>query len=59
VWISEELWVCEHDFCGKVVVGKGEHGNSLFIMFMNFKKAFDSVPRSSLWSVLVKCLQQC
>ena len=27
----------------------------LFIMFMDLKKAYDSVPRSALWSVLVKC----
>jgi len=30
-----------------------EHGDSLFIMFMDLKKAYDSVPRSALWSVLV------
>jgi len=29
--------------------------DSLFIMFMDLKKAYDSVPRSALWSVLVKC----
>jgi len=32
-----------------------EHGDSLFIMFMDLKKAHDSVPRSALWSILVKC----
>jgi len=36
-----------------------EHGNSLFIMFMDLKKANDSVPRCALCSVLVECLQQC
>jgi len=32
-----------------------EHDDSLFMMFIDLKKAYDSVPRSALWSVLVKC----
>ena len=32
-----------------------EHEDSLFMMFIDLKKAYDSVPRSALWSVLVKC----
>ena len=32
-----------------------EHGDSLFVMFIDLKKAYDSVPRSALWSALVKC----
>ena len=29
-----------------------EHGDSLFIMFVDLKKAYDSVPRNALWTVL-------
>ena len=32
-----------------------EHGDSLFIMFIDLKKAYNSVPRDVLWAVLVKC----
>ena len=32
-----------------------EHGNSLFIMFIDLKKAYNFVPRDALWTVLVKC----
>ena len=32
-----------------------EHGDSLFIMFVDLKKAYDSVPRNALWTVLTKC----
>ena len=32
-----------------------EHEDSLFIMFIDLKKAYNSVPRSALWSILVKC----
>ena len=31
-----------------------EHGNSLFIMFIDLK-AYNFVPRDALWTVLVKC----
>ena len=27
----------------------------LFIMFVDLKKAYDSVPRNALWTVLTKC----
>ena len=36
-----------------------EHEDSLFMMFIDLKKAYDSVPRSALWSVLVECLLRC
>ena len=32
-----------------------EHEDSLFMTFTGLKKAYDSVPRNALWSVLVKC----
>ena len=31
------------------------HGDSLFIMFVDLKKAYDSVLRNALWTVLAKC----
>ena len=31
------------------------HRDSLFMTFIDLKKAYDSMPRSALWSVLVKC----
>ena len=32
-----------------------EHNDSLFILFVDLRKAYDSVPRSALWKVLQKC----
>ena len=32
-----------------------EHRDSLFIMFVDLKKAYDSVSRNVLWTVLAKC----
>ena len=32
-----------------------EHKESLFIMFVDLKKAYVSVPRNALWTVLAKC----
>ena len=32
-----------------------EHDDSLFMLFIDLKKAYDSVPRSALWRVLDKC----
>ena len=31
-----------------------EHGDSLFMMFIDLK-AYDSLPRDALWTVLAKC----
>ena len=31
------------------------YGDSLFIIFIDLKKAYDSVPTSALWNVLLKC----
>ena len=31
-----------------------EHNDSLFVLFVDLKKAYDSVPRSAVWSVLSK-----
>ena len=32
-----------------------EHGEALFVLFVDLKKAYDSVPRQALWRVLEKC----
>ena len=32
-----------------------EHDDSLYMLFVDLKKAYDSVPRQALWSVLEKC----
>ena len=31
-----------------------EHGDSLFLLFIDLKKAYDSVPRDALWMILEK-----
>ena len=38
-----------------------EHEDSLSMMFVDLKKAYNSVPRNALWTVLAKCgvLPQC
>ena len=33
----------------------GEHNATLFILFVDLQKAYDSVPRKALWQVLQKC----
>ena len=46
-WDSNRLWVCGHD---EVLVEKcKEHDESLFVLFMDLKKAYDSVPRQAQW----------
>ena len=32
-----------------------EHDDVLFVLFLNLKKAYHSVPRDALWGVLRKC----
>lgn len=32
-----------------------EHDDSLFVLFVDLKKAYDSVPRQALWAVLERC----
>ena len=32
-----------------------EHSDSLFLLFVNLKKAYGSVPRDALWMILEKC----
>ncbi len=32
-----------------------EHDDTLFVLFVDLRKAYDSVPRSALWCVLEKC----
>jgi len=31
-----------------------EHGDHLFLLFVDLKKAYDSVPRAALWTILEK-----
>ena len=31
-----------------------EHDDTLFVLFVNLKKAYDSIPRQALWRVLKK-----
>ncbi len=31
-----------------------EHGESLYVLFVDLRKAYDSVPRQALWKVLEK-----
>ena len=32
-----------------------EHGETLFVLFVDLKKAYNSIPRQALWRVLEKC----
>ena len=32
-----------------------EHNEALYILFVDLRKAYDSIPRQSLWKVLEKC----
>ena len=32
-----------------------KHGDLLFTLFLDIKKAYDSAPRQSLWQVLERC----
>ena len=32
-----------------------ELGETLFVLFIDLKKAYDSIPRQALWRVLEKC----
>ena len=32
-----------------------DHNNTLFVLFVDVKKAYNSVPRPALWRVLEKC----
>jgi len=43
-----------YDLCGKTVDGKAM-GRLLFVMFIDLEKGYNSVPRSALWTVLLKC----
>ena len=43
-------------FAARQLVEKNrEHADSLFVLFVDLKKAYDSVPRQALWCVLKKC----
>ena len=38
----------------KLVEKVREHGESLYVLFVDLRKAYDSVPRQALWKVLEK-----
>ena len=43
-------------FAARQLIEKSrEHADSLFVLFVDLKKAYDSVPRQTLWSLLEKC----
>ena len=42
-------------FVARQLVEKArEHGKSLYVLFVDLRKAYDSVPRQALWKVLEK-----
>ena len=42
-------------FVARQLVEKArEHGESLYVLFVDLRKAYDSVPRQALWKVLEK-----
>ena len=56
MWFSEGERVQCYGVCCEVNGRKcREHDDSLFVLFIDLKKAYDSVPRMALWSVLQKC----
>ena len=58
IWISERKRLCGHDFCSQIVDGedKGNMRTHYFLsVFVNLKKAYDSVHRNAQWTVLAKC----
>ena len=48
-------WCVDMIFAARQVIEKSrEHADSLFVLFVDLKKAYDSVPRQALWSLLEK-----
>ena len=49
-------------FVARQLVEKArEHGESLYVLFVDLRKAYDSVPRQALWKVLqnMVCQKKC
>ena len=45
-------------FCARQLVEKArEHNATLYLLFVDLRKAYDSVPREALWHVLRKCME--
>jgi len=42
-------------FCGQAAEKFKGHLEVLYILFLDLRKAYDSVPRDALWLVLEKC----
>ena len=57
MWILQGERLCRHDFfvARQLVEKCREHDESLFVLFVDLKKAYDPVPKSALWCVLEKC----
>lgn len=47
---------CDMIFVARQLLEKArEHNDSLFVLFVDLRKAYDSVPREALWQVLERC----
>ena len=52
---SGRTWLCRHDFIARQLVEKvREHSKSLYVLFVDLRKVYDSVPRQALWNILEK-----
>ena len=55
MWFSEGKGACGYDFLCKTLIEKTlEHEETVYITFVNLKKAYDSVPCEALWKALEK-----
>ena len=55
MWLSEREGVRRHGVVARQMVEKcREHDDALFVLFVDLRKAYDSVPRTAMWAVLEK-----
>ena len=55
MWVSIRSWLCSYGLlCGQLVEKAIEHNTKVFLLFVDLRKAYDSVPRSAMWLVLQK-----
>ena len=52
----EKVGVCvDMLFCARQLVEKAyEHNSKMFLLFVDLRKAYDSIPRQAMWKVLAK-----